>query len=326
MAAATSCIPTNVSGPPGCLEDTDCCAFHSNPSVWSGVFCDHAPGYAAARKQGTILPNRCLHNGGQADSALNMSSRSVLVHRLDDHFIVLPRLKALLCAIDKNGLSVQNAIARAIHADPHPEYTATVRGGLRFSPDRWDIDVDGVQRLLTDDTWRRIIVHRSPYDRFVSAYNSKCKNADGDGERHCWKLFGGENVSMQEVATRLLSRGLPSNSHWLPQARFCGGLTATYTHAVPFDTMATALPEALGVSQDTIAAAAHASGIPAAHVTNASGASQWLPAELREMLTRVYHEDVELGLGTPQARLCAPSSPACAARFFVPAGGQSRRI
>lgn len=301
------CVPTNASG---CSVDEDCCAFPQRPSEYSGVFCDRPTGFAAARKRGIRLLDVCLHNGGQADSTLNISARRSQIRRLENRFIVLPHIQTILCAIEKNGLSVQNAIARAIHPDPHPDFNATVTNGFRYSPDRWDMDEDLIRQKLHDSRWRRIIVHRSPLDRFVSAYNSKCKNADGDGKRHCWELFGAENLSMHDVAARL-DRRVPTNPHWLPQARFCGGLTATYTHAIPFDELASRLPRALGVREDTIAGAVHASGILATHITNASGASHWLPAKLQATLRRIYREDIELELGTPHARLCATSTPDC---------------
>ena len=252
-----SCVPTNVSEPPGCLRDEDCCAYPHNPSIYSGVFCDAPAGYPTARKRGVRLPKVCVHNGAQADSSLDMRTRRALASRLWNRLIVLPDLRTVLCAIDKNGLTVQNAVARAIHRDPHPEFTGSFfgAGGFRFAPDRYDIDAAAAKRLVADSGWRRIIVHRSPLDRFVSAYNSKCRNADGDGRRHCWDLFGGENVSMSEVATWLLANGIPNNPHWLPQAHFCGGLAgATYTHAIPFDQMATLLPRAFGPTHADVVA------------------------------------------------------------------------
>lgn len=145
-----------------------------------------------------------------------------------DRWIVLPHFMTMMCGIEKNGFSVQNDFARRIQMDPKPS-EKHVPWGLRFTCNRWKLSPHQCRQLTS--TYRTIVVKRDPIERFVSAFKSKCRNADGDGERHCWKLFG-YNATMHSVALALYRRK-SLNPHWAEQHTFCDG-HKNYSVCIPF--------------------------------------------------------------------------------------------
>ena len=121
-----------------------------------------------------------------------------------DRVKVLRPERMLLCGIEKNGITVQEAIARLVHG---LEPSAT--DFFALAPHKAELPLAEYQALLADPAWRKAVVYRDPMERFLSAYNSKCLRADPDGFAHCeavFRLRAGE-VSLLEVAKRLGAYG-----------------------------------------------------------------------------------------------------------------------
>ena len=97
-----------------------------------------------------------------------------------DRWIVMPHFLTMMCGIEKNGISIQNKFAQEIQTDPNP-FIKHVPYGLRFTCQQWKLSLIQCKRLTSK--YRTIVVKRDPIERFVSAFKSKCANADGDGER-----------------------------------------------------------------------------------------------------------------------------------------------
>ena len=151
--------------------------------------------------------------------------------------------RLFFCLIPKNGFLALNMVFAIIQKQPFKWNM----GDLSCLGDASCKDADGGPLNLTsifddesngepDKKWRRIVVHRDPVERFLSAYRSKCCLADTDGIQHCDQLFQlnrrRSEITPHAVASRLFSHGY-RNGHWMPQRAFCGDLGTTwprYTH------------------------------------------------------------------------------------------------
>tara|TARA_X000001036_G_C20401160_1_gene692844 strand:- start:34 stop:684 length:651 start_codon:yes stop_codon:yes gene_type:complete len=201
-----------------------------------------------------------------------------------DRLIFLPKILTVFCAIEKNGLVIQNKMARQVQNNPHPE-RKHVPFGLRFTATQFGYNSAVVQDIMTNRSWRRYVVLRNPITRFVSAFNSKCKNTDGDGNRHCWSLFG-KNATFDSVISQLLHKK-SNNPHWASQHSFCGGITRyNYTY-LDFEKMAI-LPVLL--HQPNLRH--FVDNKTSRHVTNAS--SQQLSNIQQTQLRKIYAKDFNL--------------------------------
>ena len=142
--------------------------------------------------------------------------------------------RLFFCLIPKNGFLALNMVFAIIQKQPFKWNM----GDLSCLGDASCKDADGGPLNLTsifddesngepDKKWRRIVVHRDPVERFLSAYRSKCCLADTDGIQHCDQLFQlnrkRSEITPHAVASRLFSHGY-RNGHWMPQRAFCGDL------------------------------------------------------------------------------------------------------
>ena len=163
-----------------------------------------------------------------------------------NNLIILPKQHIVLCAIEKCGFTTMQVVADRVdrgHVDlQRPRW-------FSFSPAAWqragwtNMTFDAYLRILKGTTqlspWRTVVVLRSPLDRFLSAYQSKCIPRTPDAWRHCGKQFGFAKpslISINAVAERLRKHA-SNDPHWAPQSAFCGGtvgkhLQQRYTHRI----------------------------------------------------------------------------------------------
>lgn len=81
---------------------------------------------------------------------------------------------------------------------------------------------------MLNETWHKAVFYRDPFERFVSAFRSKCEGRDRDGPLHCQRTFGGNFTFVKAVEAFVRNGGaLTPDAHFTPQARFCGGVLRT---------------------------------------------------------------------------------------------------
>ncbi len=147
---------------------------------------------------------------------------------------VLNRVQVLICGIEKNGKTVIDRTIATVLEKPFTWFP--------HNPVKEKLSVDAFKYLLQDrnSSWRKLVVYRDPFERFLSAYQSKCLLRDSDGRTHCHHHFdlNDANISIENIAKRLPLKG-HTNSHWAPQTSFCadtvGTMWESYTHHVLFD-------------------------------------------------------------------------------------------
>ena len=236
---------------------------------------------------------------------------------------VLKKSRMLICAVEKNGLSIIQRLAW-LAEDKSP--SNMVDYWNRFTPARQKLPFrDFLALMYNDSSWRKVIVYRNPLERFLSAYRSKCLLGDAhDGRTHCHKVFRleDENVSLVNVAYRLRTFGR-HNPHWAPQSDFCGNTTVPlwehYTHRIPFLNLTQGLLGAFKgrVSDSALAAMSAAlrhnhsllvdsltknippshlkyTNLDSSHVTNAGagdGINRSLTPEVMRLLRKFYARD-----------------------------------
>lgn len=142
-----------------------------------------------------------------------------------NRLLVWPERKFAFCWIDKNAGTefniLMNHLTGKINPDHHPWRRSSVA----------QLDID-FKDITTENGWKTAIFVRRPEERLVSAWLSKCVDWE-DGGKNC---LGGPVAKSESVAgfeamvrTKLLkymniSRELGSyNTHYDPQATFCGG-------------------------------------------------------------------------------------------------------
>jgi hypothetical protein len=153
------------------------------------------------------------------------------------NFIVLPWHKMLLCAIEKNGFTTLQLVADRV---------VRMRGRINVRAPRWysldpshfNMSLPSLMGILHNASWRKVVVYRDPFERFLSAFASKCLPATIDGWRHCGQLFRiypPQRPTLEVVAERLAGVG-HRDAHWAPQVQFCGATVRThfadYTHQI----------------------------------------------------------------------------------------------
>jgi hypothetical protein len=153
-------------------------------------------------------------------------------------WIVLPALRLLSCAIEKNAITLQNALAHVALGKGVDEH---FYWNLRTYP-KSDIET----KLFNRD-WRSALVWRDPVERWISAYMSKCGLRDHDGVFNCHRWLGlhGKGVPTPQIVLDALRRKFDAgeapckwNAHWAPQHCFCGlddfRLASAITNLIPF--------------------------------------------------------------------------------------------
>lgn len=220
---------------------------------------------------------------------------------------LLPEAALLMCAIPKNGLTVQSKLA----AQVQQRWPVGQKRTAWLSAAHWKKSDRHVRSLFhANSSWRRLVIVRDPIERFVSAFNSKCAGGDKDGAKHCTRYFG-ETPTLLSVARGLeggqtppgpLCRGCQKgpaseNWHWTPQNRLCGGLLdvqfglSSYTHVVPFPHLGKALGRLFGPEAALQAASREAARHPS-HITHANVSA--VDAETLVILRRFYACDLQL--------------------------------
>ena len=159
-------------------------------------------------------------------------------------WIVLPSLRLLACAVEKNGLTLQTALAHAALNTSRWGYSQYF--WKHFTTFRRDAANASAAELLQlrDPAWRSSFVWRDPVDRFTSAYNSKCRQKDPSSRQHCHDFLQLQSRGAPPLSAVLASlrnrSGAPCswNPHWAPQSCFCGlsnhTRAARITHLIPF--------------------------------------------------------------------------------------------
>ena len=118
----------------------------------------------------------------QADRPWNPFSKVATLSWFDRVSILeMKGVDVITCGIEKNGITLLNRILAKVlgqRFEWNPANPSTVGLSLEAFKDR-----------LGDasNSWRKLVVHRDPMERFLSAYRSKCLLADGDrdGRKHC---------------------------------------------------------------------------------------------------------------------------------------------
>ena len=174
-----------------------------------------------------------------------------LSNELIGNFVVLPEQRVLLCTIDKCANTLLAYAAARVSGISSVHKIGASRDNT-YAKVRYTGSAEDVAQLLFDPQantgWRRAVVLRDPVERFVSAYVSKCLQCNatigGDGCYNCHSALGlprrVDRVPTLAETVDALTRIGPRrvrNPHWVPQARFCGGLARNwraYTHVLPF--------------------------------------------------------------------------------------------
>ena len=151
-----------------------------------------------------------------------------LTNELLDRFIVVPEHKLLFCYIEKNACSAFNELFLAVRKQQwsiSPYFHNTYK--------KHGLTKGDLEAMVADPTWHKAVFYREPLERFVSAFMSKCvKGHDGDHVQ-CEQAFGepfpefSNAISQIRDRDRLQGPGTATNSHFMHQHRFCGGLLET---------------------------------------------------------------------------------------------------
>jgi len=141
---------------------------------------------------------------------------------------VVPEKKLLFCFMEKVGCKQFTTLFRNLRfPDTYQNYAENNPWAVNQAW-RWGYEKKDLEHILADPTWHKAVFYREPLERFLSAYKSKCEEHDGDGRRHCEQQFGKFPVEFKEAAASLAnSTAVAKNRHFVPQARFCGGLDHT---------------------------------------------------------------------------------------------------
>ena len=275
------------------------------------------------------VPDRRIHD--QMNVNWDDAGRFGGVPYLADRLMVLPEQKLIMCAVEKNAITVMNVLAHAVLG--LPRWKTAAEFWFRISPDVMSISPTKIRELLVDPSWRAAVVYRDPNDRFVSAYTSKCRHDSEEGGYHCGELFGLDKPSALSVAESLLNvsrmqeDGLLDDEstrlkhctrfdpHWAPQTCFCTGLADTYhlySNRISFKNISAGLKDFFQgrVSKGVLdrvetllrdkATAVAASPQPSWHVTGAE-ALRWSGevgssrmSDLSPLISEIYRDDFSL--------------------------------
>ena len=142
-----------------------------------------------------------------------------------DRLAVDPTRRLMFCAIEKCAQSLQLTLLRALAGRPKPQWP------FDMAPNAHGADAAAVASwIFNDDSWTRVVVFRDPVERFVSAYNSKCRLQDADGKQHCNRLF---QIKQADITVDSVLDALEdpirrvkayTDFHWRPQSWACGGI------------------------------------------------------------------------------------------------------
>lgn len=210
-----------------------------------------------------------------------------------DRAIVLPALKVAICTVEKNGLTEINKLTAVVMNEPHKWF--------QYSPRSQGLSFEAYQQYLRDSSWRKVVVYRDPMERFLSAYFSKCLQADTDGREHCHKVFGlsDEQVTIENVVASLPTMG-HKDPHWALQTSFCGGTFRSqwndFTDHIPLASLSRILKVFEGrVDSQAMERARsfmqNTTDLPNHPQTNASGKVRDESVAIREALFDYYRED-----------------------------------
>ena len=166
-------------------------------------------------------------------------SRHAALSWFDRVSVIEKGVRVITCGIDKNGITLLNRIIATVLGHRFERAPA--------NPFKVGLSLEAFKDRLGDasNSWRKLVVHRDPMERFLSAYRSKCLLADGDrdGRKHCHDVFGlnDSQISLLNVARCRLPQHGHRNQHWAAQTSFCGGtvgsMWTSYTHHVSFNNL-----------------------------------------------------------------------------------------
>lgn len=155
-------------------------------------------------------------------------------HPVLHEFALVPSQSVLFCIIQKTASSAIKGASIQKERETGWIPRASPPWGNHVAPSVFGFSAARLVREVfsNQSQWHRILVVRHPLERFVSAFNSKCRGGDGDGHLHCFPYFG-RHATLAEAA-RMLVDGPPPhwkrwkdpkpNWHWAPQADRCGDL------------------------------------------------------------------------------------------------------
>ena len=196
-------------------------------------------------------------------------------------FIIVPEYKLLFCSMEKVGGSMLNDFFRILRLltplydsrfqlTPKEQAFQAQETWWRNTPTAHGLSTTDLEALIENPDWTKAVFFRDPASRFLSAFRSKCGHQDSDGQIQCSPVFGediyqmeGTPASFQRATARVWystkrRHAAFSNEHYMPQARFCGGLAQTLEHydfvqqftpATSEETMKRLLVDHLGVPQ-----------------------------------------------------------------------------
>lgn len=153
-----------------------------------------------------------------------------------DRFIVVPEHKLLFCFIEKVGSTSFQSLFRNVRA----RYDSSLRVGppyFRNRPSVFNLTKADLAHMLVNRSWYKAVFYREPIERFVSAWESKCKGVDEDGREHCQQQFGKSDMNFDDSVAWIQSWEKVNASqeaddwswdvHFRRQLDFCGGLPDT---------------------------------------------------------------------------------------------------
>ena len=135
-----------------------------------------------------------------------------------DRFIVLPEYQILFCYIEKVGCTSFNKFFNFLTGEAHP------KKWFKNTPNVHGYSYEDLNKLLLNKSWHKAVFYRHPTDRFLSAYQSKCNPTRTN---HCKNTFGYVNVTFDDTIAALSQTTKLNNVHWIPQHKFCGGLSSS---------------------------------------------------------------------------------------------------
>ena len=142
----------------------------------------------------------------------------------DTHnFFISPRYKLLVAVPEKAGYTLMADLMCSLDKGPHknPGTHSPFRGfpvafelGCDFDRAKacpMGFDAAGIERLLHDPQWTKMVLYREPLARLLSGFRSKCEDGHDPDRSICTEAFGARNASFEQAIDSLRQQVLQRN-------------------------------------------------------------------------------------------------------------------